>query len=78
MQFVLKRGCSEYRIEPDPRAANDRYFGSINGVVVTTGGAPEEVLATLIRSSSGPGPIGEQVDIDAFGQVRHRGRADRE
>ncbi len=78
MQIVLKRGCSEYRIASDPRAANDRFFGSIDGVVVTTGSAPEEVLATLIHSSSGASLISEQVGIDALGEVRHRGRADRE
>jgi hypothetical protein len=78
MNFVLKRGAREFRIWRDSEAANDRYLGSIDGVVVTTNSAPEGALDFMIRSTSGRSLIREQVCVDAFGEVRHWGRADRE
>lgn len=81
MNMVLKRGSQEYRVQNATNVANDRYIGMIDGKVIAEGDAPEDVLASLIRaptSKSSSGGVGEQVGINPFGEVGHRGRADRQ
>lgn len=82
MNMILKRGSQEYRVQIATDVANDRYIGMIDGKVIAEGDAPEDVLASLIRTptskSSSGGGVSEEVGIDPFGEVAHGGRADRQ